>query len=239
MLQLVSPWCIDLPFPCRFPSRHVFQDAIHSPSSHGCSNISCYYISTGTSSRLDQRASAILLVMISYLPVSAAPVPMYEFASPRCLTCNTVSSTSEIARLAFSMVCLDSLNIDPTRVPPSRTKILCSSLSKLVVWQILGVLSSFWWRVKLMFYPFYLGVSKWSVYAYSRVMYHVRAVFLGVSGPLLVLVTSVTSLVWFRMCRAEGHRSLGGVRDCLVSGHTLKLDLDHVSQSPIQHLCTS
>ena len=66
----------------------------------------------------------------------------------------------------------------------------------------------------------------------------VSTLVLGVSGPLLVLLTSVTSLVWFQMCHAEWHRSLGGVRDCLVSEHTLALDLGHVSQSPIQHLCT-
>ena len=28
-LRLVSPWRNDLPFPCWFPFRHVFQDAIH------------------------------------------------------------------------------------------------------------------------------------------------------------------------------------------------------------------
>ena len=68
LLRFVSPRCIDLSFPYRFPFRHVFQDAIHPPSSHGYTNIPCYYISTGRSLHLDQRASNILLVIISYLP---------------------------------------------------------------------------------------------------------------------------------------------------------------------------
>ena len=68
--------------------------------------------------------------IISAIPT--VPVQMCEPADHCDLTGNTASSTSEIRRLAFCIVRLDSLNVDPTRVPPSRTKTLCSPFGRLI-----------------------------------------------------------------------------------------------------------
>ena len=67
--------------------------------------------------------------------VSTTTVPMCEPASPRRLTGNTVSSTSEIQQLASYVARLvTSLSTGPIRVPPSRTETFSSSLSRLIGW---------------------------------------------------------------------------------------------------------
>ena len=91
---------------------------------------------------------------------------------------NAASSTSEIWRLAFCVVCLDSLNVDPARAPPSRTETLCSSLSSLIGWnplmKVVGALSSYQWHVKSRSYHFYPDVSQ--TVCVRRVIYCVRVV---------------------------------------------------------------
>ena len=65
--------------------------------------------------------------------VSTTTVPVCEPASPCCQTGNNASSTSEIQRLAFSVVLLvTSLSTSPISVPPSRTGEFSSSLSRLI-----------------------------------------------------------------------------------------------------------
>ena len=164
---------------------------------------------------------------------------MCEPADHCDLTGNAASSTSEIRRLAFCIVRLDSLNVDPARVPPSRTETLCSSLSSLIGWnplmKVVRALSSYRWYVKLRFYHFYPDVSQ--TVCVRRVIYCVRVV--STSG--FRHLWKFSSILLFLSSEWVVQSVTGLWKGCFIGETTWDvlthtLNLGYISELPIRNL---
>ena len=117
-------------FPLVMSSRTLYTHPHHTDARTS-------HVTTSWQMAITPRSERICYYTSNYIiySISTTTVPICEPGSPRCLTGNTVSSTSEIQQLASYVACLvTSLSAGPIRVLPSRTETFSSSLSRLIGW---------------------------------------------------------------------------------------------------------